>query len=197
MRPSSELAGDLADLRGDLQSIEEETEQLGRKIKAETVATSERADQLGRQVKDAGSHAGIARNELEQAAPKPGRLERINRVLAQLPDVIERTGKAMEVVIDVAEIPFADQWFNKLPTDIFELVVKHIRLVSKNIEKAGQRLKKGFGPSKHSNGRPPFTIYRDIGEPWCPEMVMLPAGKFLMGSPEIEVGAPRARRPTA
>ncbi|MEM7045671.1 MAG: SUMF1/EgtB/PvdO family nonheme iron enzyme, partial [Pseudomonadota bacterium] len=187
VRPSSDLANDLADLRGDLQSVEDETEQLGRKIEAETVATSERADQLGRQVQDAGSHAGIARNELEQAAPKPGRLERINRVLRRLPDRIEKTGKAMEVVIDVAE-PFADQWFNQLPTDIFNLVVKHIRLVSKNIEKAGQRLKKGFGSSKPSNGRPPLTIFREIDEPWCPEMVMLPAGTFLMGSPEGEAG---------
>jgi len=49
-------------------------------------------------------------------------------------------------------------------------------------------LKKGLGPSTRSNGRPTLTIFRDIDEPWCPEMVMLPAGTFLMGSPESEAG---------
>jgi len=186
-RPSGDLIQDLSELSGDLQAVEGETERLGREIKRTTLPESDRAEDLGRQVQDAGGHAGIARNELEQPAPKPGRLERINRVLKRLPDVIETTGKAMRVGIDVAE-PFADQWFNKLPTDVFELAVKHLRLVSKNIEKAGQRLKKGLGPSTRSNGRPTLTIFRDIDEPWCPEMVMLPAGTFLMGSPESEAG---------
>ena len=32
----------------------------------------------------------------------------------------------------------------------------------------------------------PFEIFKSINAPWCPEMVMLPAGKFLMGAPEGE-----------
>jgi formylglycine-generating enzyme required for sulfatase activity len=35
---------------------------------------------------------------------------------------------------------------------------------------------------------PHFAVFRDIEAPWCPEMVALPAGEFLMGSPESEVG---------
>lgn len=34
----------------------------------------------------------------------------------------------------------------------------------------------------------PGRIFRDIDEPWCPEMVVVPAGGFLMGSPEDEEG---------
>ncbi|MEM9059150.1 MAG: SUMF1/EgtB/PvdO family nonheme iron enzyme [Pseudomonadota bacterium] len=30
------------------------------------------------------------------------------------------------------------------------------------------------------------TIFRDIDEPWCPEMVVIPAGTFMMGSTEAE-----------
>lgn len=187
VRPGSDLADDLSELGGDLQAVEGETEELGRKIEETTLATSARADRLGRQVRDAGGHAGLARNELQQPEPKPGRLERINRVLAQLPDVIEKTGQAMQVGIDIGK-PFADQWFNQVPTDIFNLVVKHLRLAAKNVEKAGQRLKAGLQPSTRSNGHPSFTVFRDIDEPWCPEMVMLPAGRFLMGSPESEDG---------
>ncbi len=28
-----------------------------------------------------------------------------------------------------------------------------------------------------------FAVFRDVDAPWCPEMVVLPAGEFLMGSP--------------
>jgi formylglycine-generating enzyme required for sulfatase activity len=32
----------------------------------------------------------------------------------------------------------------------------------------------------------PGTIFKDLDEPWCPEMVVIPAGTFLMGAPEDE-----------
>ena len=37
-----------------------------------------------------------------------------------------------------------------------------------------------------NTSRPPGTVFRDIDEAWCPEMVVIPAGEFLMGSPEDE-----------
>ena len=36
--------------------------------------------------------------------------------------------------------------------------------------------------------RPPLSVFRDIDAPWCPEMVAIPAGRFLMGSPPDEPG---------
>ncbi len=33
-----------------------------------------------------------------------------------------------------------------------------------------------------------FEVFRDIDAPWCPEMVVIPSGTFLMGSPESEIG---------
>ncbi len=40
----------------------------------------------------------------------------------------------------------------------------------------------GFGPNEP---RPrDLARLRDIDEPWCPEMVVIPAGEFLMGSPD-------------
>ena len=33
---------------------------------------------------------------------------------------------------------------------------------------------------------PDLKVFRDVDEPWCPEMVVIPAGEFLMGSPEDE-----------
>jgi formylglycine-generating enzyme required for sulfatase activity len=34
----------------------------------------------------------------------------------------------------------------------------------------------------------PGSTFRDIHEPWCPEMVVIPAGSFVMGSPPDEEG---------
>jgi formylglycine-generating enzyme required for sulfatase activity len=34
--------------------------------------------------------------------------------------------------------------------------------------------------------RQPGTVFRDVEAPWCPEMVVIPAGSFVMGSPEEE-----------
>lgn len=34
----------------------------------------------------------------------------------------------------------------------------------------------------------PLQVFRDIDAPWCPEMVVIPAGRFVMGSPENEEG---------
>lgn len=33
---------------------------------------------------------------------------------------------------------------------------------------------------------PPGKVFRDLDEPWCPEMVVIPGGRFVMGSPADE-----------
>ncbi|TVR84546.1 MAG: formylglycine-generating enzyme family protein [Rhodospirillales bacterium] len=42
---------------------------------------------------------------------------------------------------------------------------------------------------------PPGTVFRDVDAPWCPEMVVVPAGTFLMGSPDDEEGRDRNEGP--
>lgn len=36
-----------------------------------------------------------------------------------------------------------------------------------------------------------FDVFRDIDAPWCPELVVIPPGKFMMGSPADEDGTPQ------
>jgi formylglycine-generating enzyme required for sulfatase activity len=42
--------------------------------------------------------------------------------------------------------------------------------------------------AKEERQRPDFSVFRDIDAPWCPEMVVIPAGAFMMGSAESEAG---------
>lgn len=42
--------------------------------------------------------------------------------------------------------------------------------------------------AKKSNPWEPLSGFRDVKEPWCPRMTVIPAGRFLMGSPENEKG---------
>jgi formylglycine-generating enzyme required for sulfatase activity len=37
----------------------------------------------------------------------------------------------------------------------------------------------------------PGTVFRDIEEPWCPEMVVIPPGEFMMGSTAAEKESPQ------
>jgi formylglycine-generating enzyme required for sulfatase activity len=41
----------------------------------------------------------------------------------------------------------------------------------------------------------PGTVFRDIDEPWCPELVVIPPGEFMMGSPEGEEDREEAEGP--
>lgn len=43
-----------------------------------------------------------------------------------------------------------------------------------------------LAPAPSSQQMIPFEVFKEIDAPWCPEMVMLPAGSFIMGSPEGE-----------
>ncbi len=46
-----------------------------------------------------------------------------------------------------------------------------------------------------SSSRTPFDAFRDIDAPWCPELVLLPAGKLMMGAPDIEENCPSNESP--
>jgi formylglycine-generating enzyme required for sulfatase activity len=67
------------------------------------------------------------------------------------------------------------------------LVIEEIEALARAIEKASRRQARAVVPDpvvpdKHAIAD--FAVFRDLGEPWCPEMVALPKGSFLMGSPK-------------
>jgi formylglycine-generating enzyme required for sulfatase activity len=52
------------------------------------------------------------------------------------------------------------------------------------------------GAQKNSSSeREPGAMFRDLDAPWCPELVVIPAGSFVMGSPDDEKGRDRDEEP--
>ena len=50
-----------------------------------------------------------------------------------------------------------------------------------------ERLAEAIGPSSRPDHLlEPLAVFRDIDAPWCPEMVVMPTGSFLMGATEAE-----------
>ena len=64
-----------------------------------------------------------------------------------------------------------------------EVILKRAEVVQHWPPKAGDVL------------RAPGTVFRDIDAPWCPELVVIPAGTFVMGSPEDEAERTKAEGP--
>jgi len=83
--------------------------------------------------------------------------------------------------------------------EAFDDVVAAIeRLVEKARAKASSKAEPTL-PGELKRGSPDslpdLTVFRDIDAPWCPEMVVIPAGSFLMGSPENEDGRSGSEEP--
>ncbi len=54
---------------------------------------------------------------------------------------------------------------------------------------ASEPIKKdGISIGANPRDLPDFAVFKDIDAPWCPEMVVIPVGTFLMGSPQDEEG---------
>ena len=47
-------------------------------------------------------------------------------------------------------------------------------------------LPQNIAPAQSQDPFPPGKVFRDVEAPWCPEMVVIPGGRFLMGAPEDE-----------
>ncbi|MEZ5932222.1 MAG: SUMF1/EgtB/PvdO family nonheme iron enzyme [Alphaproteobacteria bacterium] len=181
--PDADQAAALAELDAKADEIQAETRDLKNELdNREHFNATDAVDALQRQSRDAETHIDLVRQTARQPAIRPGTLARLGGVIRKIPDAMEATGKGLQKGIDVLE-PFANQWFNQIPTDIYKLVLKHLRLFADNVTAAGRTLK---GKGRSAPSWAPGLIFRDVDAYWCPEMVVIPAGSFMMGSPESE-----------
>jgi formylglycine-generating enzyme required for sulfatase activity len=190
--PNAQQAETLGELDARGREVQAEARDLQAELdNPEHFNATDAVEDLKRQSKDAETHIDLVRQTARQPVVRPSTLARLGGVIRKIPDAMEATGRGLQKGIDVLE-PFANQWFNQIPTDIYNLVLKQLRLFADNVGAAGKVLK-GDGPSKPS--WTPGHIFRDVDAPWCPEMVVIPAGSFTMGSPESEEGHDHGARP--
>ena len=80
--------------------------------------------------------------------------------------------------------PFAEQ-DDTYATGAFE---DPAAFVSKARDKGLMEARADFERANPSTLPKPGAVFRDIREPWCPELVVIPKGSFVMGSPRGEEG---------
>jgi formylglycine-generating enzyme required for sulfatase activity len=104
--------------------------------------------------------------------------------LAELATRIGELAKALGQAVDAAR-----KGASQL-SDIIKSANK-ARLLAERVAAGGKSLlgwvRRSLGHARMDSPAPVRT-FRDIDAPWCPEMVVIPPGKFLMGSPVNEPG---------
>ena len=147
-------------------------------------ATNARVDLLERRLTDGANLARTARSEL-RARPIVRRWYRgVIGALKQTPALIGAAGRALRVGADVAR-PLAD-WWAKFEREAVDSIITAFDDLGEALEEIDRRLAKRRTGTRQLA---PFQSFQDA--PFAPEMVVLPAGSFLMGSPEGEPGRRR------
>jgi len=95
-------------------------------------------------------------------------LEKLGEAMAKTPDAILATVRALPVALCAIEIVAREL------KEATNRIVAHLE----------QYLSRTQPPSARSGRRPDLSIFRDAD--WAPKMVVIPAGSFMMGSPNDE-----------
>jgi formylglycine-generating enzyme required for sulfatase activity len=143
--------------------------------------SSTNADNLKRQMRDVRGLLRLARVELRMPEFVPRWYRKTIDAIRDYPELLLRTSKGIQIGIDVAR-PLADAWnhfehgFNHLVLDSIEQAAKGLAEVAQKWEVART--------IPHDAAFTPFSMIRDklASGQLGPEMVIIPAGEFLMGS---------------
>jgi formylglycine-generating enzyme required for sulfatase activity len=154
------------------------------------------ADNLQRRVRDVAVLSRQEGIELAALRPRPRLIDQLHRAIAASVPWVETGLRAVEVTADFAKIGI-DRFSNVLTRQI-TVICEEIGGFARDGQALLARYQKEFvasvelqPPPHQPSGegrRPDFAVFRDVDAPWCPEMVALPVGEFLMGSPESEEG---------
>ena len=120
-------------------------------------------------------------------------------VRIEIAAALAKRKRVIPLLLDEARMPTADL----LPEELQPLTrrqavsLRHDRLRSDLrdlvpvLQKALATPRPQAGPRRQPTPQAPTEPgkpFRDMDAPWCPEMVVIPAGDFMMGSPETEAG---------
>ncbi|MGC1444015.1 MAG: formylglycine-generating enzyme family protein [Xanthobacteraceae bacterium] len=155
--------------------------------------SSANADSLKRQMRDARGLLLLARVELRMPEFVPRWFRKIVNAIKDYPELLLTTAKAIQIGVDVAR-PLVDAWHN-FEHGFSRLVLDSIKQAGRDLEEVAKK----WGASRTSqrdSDFAPFSIIRDrLGNGrFGPEMVVIPAGEFLMGSAIGELSLPEDDR---
>jgi internalin A len=151
--------------------------------------TSENAEKLQRQFKDVENQNRLARAELQMSNVRISWYEPIVEQLRRMPDIIVRTGRAIQIAIDISE-PWIDRW-NDFKRNTWKHILQEIRDTGATLEDTGRKLKflrngQGFLEATPPEGFNLDNVYKMVysGErppvSWVPWITDLRLNKLLL-----------------
>ncbi len=174
--------------------------------------TSVRADNLVRRVRDVEV---LSRQEgIELNAPQPGLrlLDRLGRSVGRCVSLVQGALFAVEAGADFAKIVW--DRFDSIASGQIRLVLEEVRDGAAELRQSIAHYRKKWraeqapqkprapspaAPAVHAGvdprNLPDLAVFKDVDAPWCPELVVIPKGSFLMGSPDSDPEAKDDEKP--
>lgn len=108
----------------------------------------------------------VSRHAITQPSIRPSLATRLGRAMGAIADAAVKTWRGTRLGVDLTEAGV--KHFGNYGSEMARLPFKHFRAFANEVETKIKVFRQAGGRTK----RPPFTVFREIEEPWCPEMVI-------------------------
>ncbi|MCW5699447.1 MAG: SUMF1/EgtB/PvdO family nonheme iron enzyme [Rhodospirillales bacterium] len=178
---------DVADLAERTRKIADDSGAIADELEAGATDESVRADNLVRRVRDVEILSRQEEIELSAAQPRLRLIDQLNRGVKRAFPYAIFALRAIRVGADFSKVFF--ERFGNIMTRMTTVWCEEISKGTVELENLIERYRKEWSEKPKATGAgSDFSIFRDVDGPWCPEMVVIPAGSFMMGTPDDEEG---------
>ncbi len=194
-------SAEFAELAARAQDNADQSKAIADELADGTTPGSVAADNLVRRVRDVEVLSRQEGIELAASQPRLRLLDRLNRAVLKAVPYIQKALRAVEFTCDFAGIVIErvgsistrllKTWPEEIAAgarDVEQLIARHGRATGGGSSRGGKAPRVIIHVGVDPRTLPDLAVFKDIDAPWCPEMVVIPAGEFLMGSPDTEEG---------